>query len=67
MQLNNKPTLSRLAHDEITLIRRSIPFLVNVASEAANMAAEAIIDGRWSIRLTSTQKDSSLDINFDDK
>jgi len=46
MQLNNKPTLSRLAHDEITLIRRSIPFLVNVASEAANMAAEAIIDGR---------------------
>ena len=41
----NKLTLSRFPHDEITLIRRSIAFLVNVASKAANMAAEAIKDG----------------------
>lgn len=40
-----KLTLSRFPHDEITPIRRSIAFFVNVASKAANMAAEAIIDG----------------------
>lgn len=41
-----KLTLSTFPQDEITLIRISIAFFVNVESEAANMAAEAIIEGR---------------------
>jgi len=39
-------TLSRFPHDEIKLIRRLISFLVNVESKAANIEADAIIDGR---------------------